>query len=442
MCDGASYSSAFFERPVQQTWITTNPFSKDQDPIFWISDPPHMIKKMRNFLVSSTRDMKFRNRQITAQHILDILETGDTNIAIKHLNLDKRTRMNVKLAVQLMSHDVALSLLQHPSLPVHDVYYTARYIYHTADYFEIMNSIILEKDYMPKLLHFLLFMQRWKQEIDDDSREAYVKNANFITKHTYKDLSRSLKGFIHLVQYIEENMPSLQIVPRTISQDDVENYFSLQRSRKSGGDITVADYLVGNKALSTHFMLHTKYVIGNVEEVGNYGKVNLTPQSSIVLKRRNLYRSSSCGPDAEDWKSTDVDMKDISISMCLHPFDHAKEKRQVFEQFMQTLSNLRLPRAHLTTKMEIVNKLRLKENRSHIHKFLQGTDYYLRKSVFIGPWHKEKYKEFLQAARKSIEIRHHWNVLMVNIGVENFAEENTSLLGLIMKGFGRYRCIT
>ena len=140
----------------------------------------------------------------------------------------------------------------------------------------------------------------------------------------------------------------------------------------------MADYLAGNKAMSTHFMLHTKYVTGSVEEVGNYSKVNLTPQSSIVLKRRNLYRSSSCGPDAEDWKITDVDMKDISISMCLHPFDHAKEKRQVFEQFMQTLSNLRLPRAHLTTKMEIVNKLRLKENRSHIHKFLQGTDYYLQ----------------------------------------------------------------
>ena len=124
-------------------------------------------------------------------------------------------------------------------------------------------------------------------------------------------------------------------------------------------------------------MLHTKYVTGNAEEIGNYSKVNLTPQSSIVLKRRNLYRSSLCGPDAEDWKTTDVEMKDTPLSMCLHPFDCAKDKRQVFEQFMQTLSNLRLPRAHLTTKMEIVNKLKLKENRSHVHNILQGTDYYL-----------------------------------------------------------------
>ena len=316
--------------------------------------------------------MKFRNRKITA-HVLDILETGDTSIAIKHLNLDKRTKMNVKLAVQLMSHDVALNLLQHRSLPVHDVYYTAMYIYHTANYFEIMNLITLEKDYMSKLLRFLLFMRNWKQEIDADSREACVKNTNFITKHTYKDLTRSIKGFIHLMQYVEENMPSLLIVPRTISQDDVENYFSLQRSRKSGSDITVADYLAGNKALSTHFMLHTKCVTRNAEEMGNYSKVNLTPQSRIVLKRRNLYRSSICGPDAEDWKITDVDMKDTSLSMCSHPFVHAKDKRQLFEQFMQTLSNLRLPRAHLTTKMEIVNKLKLNTNRSHVHKYLQAT---------------------------------------------------------------------
>ena len=113
--------------------MTNNPFSKDHDPIFWISDPPHMIKKLWNFLVSPTRDMKFKNREITAQHVLDVLETGVTNIAI-----------------------------QHPSLPVHEVYYTAMYIYHTANYFEIMNLITLEKDYMPKLVRFLVFMLQWK----------------------------------------------------------------------------------------------------------------------------------------------------------------------------------------------------------------------------------------------------------------------------------------
>ena len=442
LCDGASYSSAFFERPTQQTWMTNNPFSKHQDPIFWISDPPHMIKKLRNFIVSPTRDLRFKNRKITAQHILDMLETGVTNLSIKHLNLDKRTKMNVKLAAQLMSHHVALNLLQHPSLPVQQVYYTAMYIYHTANYFDIMNSITLEKDYMPKLLRFLTFILKWKEEIDADSREAYVKNANFITKHTYKDLTRSIRGFIHLIQYIKENMPSLEIVPRTISQDDVENYFSLQRSRKAGGDITVADYLAGNKALSTHFMLHTKDVTANAEEVGNYSKVNLTPHSSIVLRRRKLYRKSVCGQEPEDWKVTDVNMKDIPHPMSSYPFIHARDKRQIFEQFMQTLSNLRLPRAHLTMKMEIVSKLKLNKNRSHVQKYLQATDYCLRNSQFNGPWHKDKYKEFLQSAKKCIELRHHWNELMKYIGVENSDDEHTSLLGQIMKTFGRYRCVT
>ena len=255
---GASYSSAFFERPTLRTWISENPFSKDKDPIFWISDPPHMIKKLRNFLLSPNRNLRIHGKEISVQHILDLLEKGHTNLGLKHLTLDNRTKMNVKRAVQLMSHDVAMELIQNSSLGVHEVYYTAMYIYHSANYFQVMNSTSLDAEYMQKMVKFLVFILKWKREIDDDPRQCCEKNFSFITKQTFKDLTRSIKGFINLVQYIEEHLPTLNIVPRTVSQDDVENYFSLQRARKSGGDITVADFFAGNKALSTPYYAECK----------------------------------------------------------------------------------------------------------------------------------------------------------------------------------------
>ena len=83
--------------------------------------------------------------------------------------------MNVKQAVQLMSHNVAMELIQNSSLGVHEVYYTAMYIYHTANYFEVMNSTSLDAQYMQKLMKFLVFILKCKREIDEDPRECCEK---------------------------------------------------------------------------------------------------------------------------------------------------------------------------------------------------------------------------------------------------------------------------
>ena len=88
-----------------------------------------------------------------------------------------------------MSHSVAMELIQNSSLDLHEVYYTAMYIYHTANYFEVMNSTSLDEQYMQKLMKFLVFILKWKREIDEDPRECCEKNSSFITKQTFKDLT-------------------------------------------------------------------------------------------------------------------------------------------------------------------------------------------------------------------------------------------------------------
>lgn len=49
--DGSTYSHSFFSRAGAQNWVTYNPFN-DNKPIWWLSDYPHMIKKLRNFIVN------------------------------------------------------------------------------------------------------------------------------------------------------------------------------------------------------------------------------------------------------------------------------------------------------------------------------------------------------------------------------------------------------
>lgn len=49
--DGSTYSHAFFCRAGAQNWVIFNPFN-DNKPIWWLSDYPHMIKKLRKFIVN------------------------------------------------------------------------------------------------------------------------------------------------------------------------------------------------------------------------------------------------------------------------------------------------------------------------------------------------------------------------------------------------------
>ena len=50
--DGASYNRTFFNmNSVGSPWKGSNPFTNE--PIFFLSDPPHLIKKLRNQLYNS-----------------------------------------------------------------------------------------------------------------------------------------------------------------------------------------------------------------------------------------------------------------------------------------------------------------------------------------------------------------------------------------------------
>ena len=51
------------------------------------------------------------------------------------------------------------------------------------------------------------------------------------------------------------NHPEMHIIPKIMCQDDVENYFSLQRARISGGKPTTLQFLESATSLQTELLL-------------------------------------------------------------------------------------------------------------------------------------------------------------------------------------------
>ena len=92
VCDGATHSSAFFNQQGQINWMADNPYNNN-NPIFWLSDPPHMIKKLRNFIISQNRHLCHQGFQISLSHLMEVAERGLTKLSYKHLFLTSRNKM-------------------------------------------------------------------------------------------------------------------------------------------------------------------------------------------------------------------------------------------------------------------------------------------------------------------------------------------------------------
>ena len=97
----------------------------------------------------------------------------------------------------------------------------------------------------------------------------------FISRHTYKDLTRSIRGFKGLASY----------------EDDGENYFSLQRSRISGGggggELTVKSYMEGNSSIATGLLVKAKKQEVTSDPFNGSNAAVATPNfASVPLKRK------------------------------------------------------------------------------------------------------------------------------------------------------------
>lgn len=147
--------------------------------------------------------------------------------------------MKVKLAREVLSEPTAKAM-EASCFPYtkDETSFTRKYIRMCDRLFRIMNSVSLHPTYMQELLSVLLFFKRWDDETEEKVKSCSSKDEKnavrkeFIPVKTYSDLLVLVRGTIALIGFVKINFPHINIVPKSICEDNVENYFSLVRGRE------------------------------------------------------------------------------------------------------------------------------------------------------------------------------------------------------------------
>ena len=140
--------------------------------------------------------------------------------------------MSVKRATTVCSLDVALDILKGP-LPPEDTVGTRTYLRQCHKLFQIFNNNTeVDHESYKQLISIMMLFDTWYKEV----KQKRLQSTNslkdhwkqFIPRITYKDLKRTNRAFLGIVQYMQMHHPELHIIPKIMCQDDVEIYFSLQ----------------------------------------------------------------------------------------------------------------------------------------------------------------------------------------------------------------------
>ncbi|XP_078583756.1 uncharacterized protein LOC144866272 [Branchiostoma floridae x Branchiostoma japonicum] len=124
VCDGASANRTFIRMNCGETGhMCQNPFSSG--PLFFMSDPPHLMKKLRNNLYSSgherynTRCLSYNGKFMIWKHICSVYDRDRkrplalTRLTKQHVYLDNWAKMRVNLSVHTLSSAVQQEMHEH-----------------------------------------------------------------------------------------------------------------------------------------------------------------------------------------------------------------------------------------------------------------------------------------------------------------------------------------
>ncbi|XP_070547064.1 uncharacterized protein [Ptychodera flava] len=361
--------------------------------------------------------------------------------------------MNVKRAVETLSEEVAEDM-KISSYGRSETWLTRQYIHNCTTYFSVMNDVEEDHQSLKKLVKVLLFFKNWFSILKHHEKDRASTKTDywkqFISLQTYRDVLRSIRGFIALSGYLKINHPEIKFVPRTTNQDDVENYFSLQRARLTGGEPTVEQYMDGNSTLTTSFLLKAEEN-DLVEQFGSYNKAVLPNFVSIPLRRKVTPVDSESAPTQDLWSTSDVLTENLQKPSFQHigTFQSKAKEFQLIRHAQQTIKIilLKMPKIEIQYTHRILSLMTEKTNQQTLLDFLQHLDCTLRTKYYNTPsWTPSTYMTSVECLRKEKAVRDHWTKLLESVNLTPASkiqqEQSIQLLGNFVKKFARRRCVT
>ncbi|KAL9978118.1 hypothetical protein ACROYT_G015603 [Oculina patagonica] len=243
-CDGASPNRSFVTMNTTNETHSKgfNPFSGY--PIFFFSDPPHLIKKLRNNLYKSgfkeqnkrfTRTMRRNGKYILWDHIVAVFNGEKkrclfaTDLRNSHINLDNLSKMRVKLAVQTLSSKVADEMSKFEN---NDTLSTQEYIVQCEKFWKVFNDqtpIRVETDVRIHMLEEVLaYFVEWKESLPAMYDTKSEQGQHFIAWQTMFDLQMDV--LITAKTEMLNKLDKLENAQSTINKDGEDLKKSFQET--------------------------------------------------------------------------------------------------------------------------------------------------------------------------------------------------------------------
>lgn len=318
--DGASVNRSFIKMHAGKLpFKTANPCSESDDIryIYFIVDPPHLIKTLRNNLYNSgsntnTKFLKKDAKYLLWKHVKDLCSEDIKNeikrlpkITQNHIFLTPYSKMRVNLAAQVMSASVGnLMLTDSPT----DCSETAQYILQCNNFFDCMNvrsrkegglkrndnllPYVLPNDPRLEIIlkDFLGYFEKWKSSISAESKS--VQKKMFISEQTHEGLIITCNSVVELVKYaLNKGMPFM--LTAKLNQDVLEQHFGRHRSagRRSDNPTMSAYMTQDNNFRVIRAAQYSLMPKGNITSTKT--KIPIEMDDSPMKKRKKTNKSVS-----------------------------------------------------------------------------------------------------------------------------------------------------
>ena len=203
-CDGAAENRAFMDMNItdKSKSMCYNNFSNV--PLFFISDPPHLMKKLRNNLYNSgfkeqnkcyTRTLEKGKKYILWDHIYSVYERDKkrrlyaTDLRSAHVYLSSLSKMRVKLAVKTLSSKVCEEMAKNEN---NSTQATQEYIKICETLWSVFNDSkpirLLTDNRITQLTEVLSFFTKWKEDLLTVYKIKSEVSDHFITWQTMFDI--------------------------------------------------------------------------------------------------------------------------------------------------------------------------------------------------------------------------------------------------------------
>jgi hypothetical protein len=169
-----------------------------------MSDPPHLIKKLRNNIYNSgykenspryTRCLSLNSKNILWEHIYSVYlrdkrrHIFSTDIRCSHVHLDSLSKMRVKLAVHVLNSKVQKDMAKYDNDATGS---TQKYILNCETLWNVFNDTkpltSLEDSRIKALDNVLQFFNNWRDELASIFKTKSEQSCHFISWQTMFDI--------------------------------------------------------------------------------------------------------------------------------------------------------------------------------------------------------------------------------------------------------------